>query len=633
MCGITGYWAREGQSEDKFWEDLPRAVTSLHHRGPDDKGLWRNSQGVGLGHTRLSILDLSERGHQPMVSQDGQIAMVFNGEVYNFREIRKDLEAKGYTFCGSGDSEVVLAAFCEWREKAVERFIGMFAIAFWDGKNQKLYLFRDRLGVKPLYYGWDGRNFWFGSELKALRAFRHWQPDIDRQALGEFFQYGYISDPRSIYRQVRKLPPGHWLILRKTGEPIVQPYWSVLDALDNPLRGPEKELENQLESLLIDAFRYRLVSDVPVGVFLSGGIDSSTVTAILQRHSGQSIHTFTIGFKENQFDESPWARRVAEHLGTHHTEYLLSVDQAKDILPRWATLYDEPFGDSSGIPTWLVSKVAREQVKVALSADGGDELFGGYTSYDFIPRKVATLQRIPGWLWNMVGTPLKVIPRDVLILLGRILPAGKGYKMIDRLIKLKYILPTLDPAQFFDLASSHWIVPEIDDLIGGYSPQRHLLDVYTGSYEEQMMLWDLHYYLPADILTKVDRASMAVSLEGREPLLDHRLVEFAFRLPLNLRRGHLGSKHLLRRILYKYVPRELVDRPKQGFGIPLREWLLGDLLDLLDYYLDPIRIRNAGILNPKLVQRTVYEFKRGHSIDVNRIWLLLVFEMWREKWA
>jgi asparagine synthase (glutamine-hydrolysing) len=632
MCGITGYWVREGQS-DQFWEDLPRAISSLHHRGPDDKGIWRNSQGVGLGHTRLAILDLSELGHQPMISPDGRVAMVFNGEVYNFREVRRDLESKGYTFRGSGDSEVVLAAFREWGEKAVQRFIGMFAIAFWDEENQKLSLFRDRLGVKPLYYGWDGRNFWFGSELKALRAFRHWQPAIDRQALGEFFQYGYIGDPRSIYQQVYKLPPGHWLELKVTGEPVVQRYWSVLDAAGKSLTGSEEELKEQLEALLIDAFRYRMVSDVPVGVFLSGGIDSSTVTAILQHHSGQSIHTFTIGFKEDQFDESPWARRVAEYLGTQHTEYLLSVDRAKDILPRWAILYDEPFGDSSGIPTLLVSKVAREHVKVALSADGGDELFGGYMNYDLLPRRLATLQRIPSWLRSLAGTLLKAMPGDVMTILGQVLPAGKSYKMKNRLMKLAHILPKVDPAQFFDLSLSYWMAPEVDDLIGGYYPQRDLLNVYTGSYEEQMMLWDLHHYLPADILTKVDRASMAVSLEGREPLLDHRLVEFAFRLPLNLRRGHLGSKHLLRKILYQYVPRELVDRPKHGFGIPLREWLLGDLSDLLDHYLDPMRIHHAGILNPKLVQRILYEFKKGRSIDVNQIWLLLVFEMWREKWA
>jgi asparagine synthase (glutamine-hydrolysing) len=472
----------------------------------------------------------------------------------------------------------------------------------------------------------------FGSELKALRAFRCCQREINREALGEFFQYGYIGDPRTIYRDVHKLPPGHWLELSTTGDPVLNRYWSPFETANDSPQSSDQELEEQLEALLIDSFRYRMVSDVPVGVFLSGGIDSSALAAILQRHSGQSIHTFTIGFKEDEFDESPWARRVAEHLGTLHTEYLLSVEEAKDILPRWAQLYDEPFGDSSGIPTLLVSKVAREQVKVALSADGGDELFGGYSHYDLVPKRVNALQQTPAWLRSLAGTMLNGLPASAVSSLS-LLPAGVGYKMSDRVLKLRSVLPSVDRAHVFDLAQSMWIVPEVDELLGGYTPQRDSLDVFTGCYEEQMMSWDLRNYLPADILTKVDRATMAVSLEGREPLLDHRLVEFAFRLPLRLRMGALGTKHLLRKVLYKYVPRQLLERRKHGFAIPLRKWLLNDMSGFLHDYLDTKRIRDAGILNPKLVEETVSSFKRGSSMDVTRIWLMLVFEMWRETWA
>src|SRR6266516_2177879 len=370
MCGIAGFWFKDSAPESaRKW--LRDSAKSLHHRGPDDSGLWFDGA-VGFGHTRLSILDLSPLGHQPMASRDGRWVMAFNGEVYNFREIRKDLERLNHSFAGTSDSEVVIEAFAEWGPAAVRRFIGMFAMVLWSKTDRKLYLLRDRLGVKPLYYGWNGDSLWFGSELKALRAFRHWTPRLDPAAMADYFRYGYVAEPRSIYQDIFKLRAGHRLELGPDGVPKVEPYWSVLRSDLNPRQAGENELADELEALMIDAFRYRMISDVPVGVFLSGGIDSSTVAAILQRHGGQRIKTFTIGFDEAAYDESPHAEQVAQYLGTEHTTRILKLSEAMRILPKWGDLYDEPFGDDSGIPTLLVSQVASESVKVVLSADGRD---------------------------------------------------------------------------------------------------------------------------------------------------------------------------------------------------------------------------------------------------------------------
>ncbi len=642
MCGITGYWARNCRPE-AWLCDLPSAVQSLRQRGPDDSGTWVRADGnVAFGHTRLSILDLSELGHQPMVSGDGDLVMVFNGEIYNFAEIRSELEACGHRFRSSGDSEVVLAALRHWGTAAVERFIGMFAIALWQESERRLWLIRDRLGVKPLYYAWDGRVLWFGSELKALRAFRAWRAEVDRGPLGEYFQFGYVSAPRSIYRQVCKLPPGHWLELRETGEPATRCYWSVLEPRE-PLAGSESELEEQLEALFIDAFRYRMVADVPVGVFLSGGLDSSLVAAILQRHSGQTVHTFTVGFTDPSFDESRWARRVATHVGTQHTEHVLSPAEMAGILTRWADLFDEPFGDSSGVPTFLVSCVARESVKVALSADGGDELFSGYQHYGAMLARERMLARMPRPARNALSHSLQLLPARSLQRLVDRLPAPAPLRhaarrvVVDRLERLRVVLPEADPATIYDLGMSLWTPAESAQLLGGFVSPRPVPNGDRRSFADHMSCCDLRHYLPDDILTKVDRTTMAVGLEGREPLLDHRLVEFALRLPLGLRRGALGTKHLLRRVLYRYVPRAIVDRPKQGFGIPMSRWLRGELSALLDIYLAPERVRAAGILDPRVVARALNNFREGgpgrDRLDVQKVWLLLAFEMWREKWA
>jgi len=626
MCGITGYWTRRGDP-NPWLADLAASVESLRQRGPDDNGVWvRNGGRVALGHTRLSILDLSPLGHQPMRSPDGALTMVFNGEVYNFSLVRAELEALGHRFRSSGDSEVILAALQEWGVKAVDKFIGMFAIAVWNEREHRMLLLRDRMGVKPLYYAFDGSHFWFGSELKALRAFSGWKPEIDRDALGEYLQYGYISAPRSIYRNVRKLLPGHWLELGEVGEPVSRPYWTPPTA-EPTLEGSEEELEHRLEHLLVDACRYRMVSDVPVGVFLSGGLDSSLVTALLQRYTGGEVRTFTIGFEDPRYDESRWAKKVAQHLGTHHTEKIVTAKDMLGVMGEWAGLFDEPFGDPSGVPTYLVSKTAREHVKVALSADGGDELFCGYSHYGVVLEREEKLAKIPSLLRGAVSA----LPVGALRGIG-------GHRMrrqvLERIEKLHVLFPKLDRPTMYDLAMSFWTPWDIASLL--HHPPAPRERIEAPHFADQMVRCDLRHYLPDDILVKVDRTTMASGLEGREPLLDHRLVEFALRLPPEMRRGALGTKHLLRKVLYRHVPRELIERPKQGFAIPLSSWLRGDLAHLVDDYLSPARVRASGLMDPQMVSDTIRNFREGGAkndrLDVQKLWLLIAFEMWREKW-
>ncbi|MDQ3025358.1 MAG: asparagine synthase (glutamine-hydrolyzing) [Pseudomonadota bacterium] len=641
MCGITGYWTRRGDP-GAWLNDLGASVASLKQRGPDDNGVWVRPGGrVALGHTRLSILDLSPLGHQPMRSPDGTLTMVFNGEVYNFAVVRAELEALGHRFRSSGDSEVILAALQQWGVKAVDKFIGMFAIAVWNEQERRMLLLRDRLGVKPLYYAWNGNNFWFGSELKALRAFQAWVPEIDRDALGEYLQYGYISAPRSIYKGVSKLLPGHWLELGEVGEPATHRYWTAHEGLE-PLEGTEEDLERQLEFLMIDAFRYRMVSDVPVGVFLSGGIDSSAVAAILQRYGGGEVRTFTIGFDDPRFNEAGHAKRVAQHLGTTHTEKIVTAADMDAVLPQWADLFDEPFGDSSGVPTYLVSKMAREHVKVALSADGGDELFNGYSHYGIVADRERAMARWPQAARSAFSKSLGLLGSGSLRTAASLMPMPMGLRhatrrnVVERLEKLRAMLPALDRTLVYDLAMTSWTPWEITHMLGRATTPRDSIAGPAGSYAAQMAHRDIRHFLPDDILVKVDRTTMASGLEGREPFLDHRLAEFALRLPMSLKRGPLGPKHLVRKVLYKLVPRELLERPKQGFGIPLAGWLRGELAPLVHEYLAPQRIRDAGILDPDMVSRAVTNFRDGgpgnDRLDMQKLWYLIAFELWRSRW-
>ena len=634
MCGITGFVTRDGDPS-RLDQDLAAAVACLRHRGPDDDGLWTNHAGTGLGFRRLAIIDLSEHGHQPMVSKDGRFVLIFNGEIYNFADVKKTLVTLGHSFVGNADSEVVLAAVQQWGLRAVDQFIGMFAFALWDQQQRTLHLFRDRVGVKPLYYGWDGRTLWFGSELKALRAFRHWKPAIDRQAVGEFLQYGYISAPRSIYAQVRKLPAGCRLELKSSGEPTVSRYWSLLESIGKPLETDDDATEAALETLLKSAFQYRLVSDVPVGTFLSGGVDSSLVAAVLARSSSETLRTFTIGFEEDHRDESVWARKVADHLGTRHTEYILGVKEALGIARDWGSLFDEPFGDASGIPTVLVSRLARAEVTVALSADGGDELFAGYSVYDDALGRIEALERFPSWAKSVSAVPLSMAHVGALDgALSRLGSSAATRGLVARRIRrARAIMPDASPARVYDAAISYWLPEEVAEVMGGYTNPRGLSDEYAGTPLEQMCQWDFDHYLPEDVLTKVDRTTMSVGLEGREPMLDHRLVEFAFRLPMHLRRGELGPKHILKKILYRYVPRTLVDRPKQGFAIPLEQWLRKDLEQLTRDCLSEDRIKSAGVFDSSVVRRVVDGFYAGDGRAAEQLWFLLAFELWRDKWS
>ena len=641
MCGITGYWTRRG--DPAAWlKDLSASVATLKQRGPDDNGVWVRPGGrVALGHTRLSILDLSPLGHQPMRSHDGTLTMVFNGEVYNFPVVRAELQSLGHHFRSSGDSEVVLAALQQWGVKAVDKFVGMFAIAVWNEQERRLLLLRDRMGVKPLYYAWNGNSLWFGSELKALRAFEAWQPEIDRDALGEYLQYGYVSAPRSIYKDVHKLLPGHWLELGEVGEPVAHRYWTAHEGLEE-LQGSDEDLERQLEFLMVDAFRLRMVSDVPVGVFLSGGIDSSAVAAILQRYGGGEVRTFTIGFDDPRFNEAEHAKRVAQHLGTRHTEQIVTAADMAGVLPQWSDLFDEPFGDSSGVPTYLVSKMAREHVKVALSADGGDELFNGYSHYGIVAERERALGRWPQAARSAMARSLGVLGSGSLRTAASLMPMPLGLRhatrrnVVERLEKLRAILPSLDSNLLQDLAMSSWTPWEVAHMLGSPTVPRDSIPGAGASVAERMAHRDIRHFLPDDILVKVDRATMAVGLEGREPFLDHRLAEFALRLPMRLRRGPLGPKHLVRKVLYKLVPRELLERPKQGFGIPLAGWLRGELAPLVHEYLAPQRIRDAGILDPDMVSRAVTNFRDGgpgnDRLDMQKLWYLIAFELWRERW-
>ena len=641
MCGITGFWARRGDA-GPWLNDLSASLATLAQRGPDDSGTWVRPGGrVALGHTRLSILDLSPLGHQPMRSSDGSLTMVFNGEVYNFATVRAELESLGHRFRSSGDSEVILAAFQQWGVQAVDKFIGMFAIALWNERERRLILLRDRMGVKPLYYAWDGSFLWFGSELKALRALRAWTPEIDRDALGEYLQFGYISAPRTIYRNVHKLMPGHWLQLGEVGEPVATRYWSP-QPVEAPFTESEDDLERHLEFLLVDAFRLRMVSDVPVGVFLSGGIDSSMVAAILQKYGTGRVHTFTIGFNDPVYNEAAHARRVAEHLGTEHTERFVDGADMHGVLGQWADLFDEPFGDSSGVPTYLVSRLARESVKVALSADAGDELFNGYDHYGIVAQRERTLLRWPLAALRMLGRALERVGSDGLRVLAEKLPGTPESRhrvrrdVLERADRLRAMMPEVDRAMLYDLAMTSWTPWDVQRLLRGEVAPRERVERPGETFEEQMAYCDMRHFLPDDILVKVDRTTMASGLEGREPFLDHRLVEFAMRLPVSMKRGPLGPKHLLRRILYKHVPRKLLERPKQGFAVPLAAWMRGELAPLVHEYLDAKRIREAGILDPDMVALAVRNFREGGAhnerLDIQKLWYLVAFELWRERW-
>lgn len=641
MCGIVGFWTNRDFS--RLRESLPEATSRLVHRGPDDTGLFFDREaGVGLGHRRLSVIDLSEAGRQPMASDDGMVHIVYNGEIYNFKEIRRTLEGHGHHFRTETDTEVILKAYMEWGIDCLPRFVGMFALALWDKRIGKLFLARDRIGIKPLYYYFDGETFLFGSELKALMAFKSFPKNIDADAVPLFLHYQYIPAPRTIFQNTYKLLPGHYAVYDGQGF-RVRPYWE-LPHIDTTSKGKdcsEEDVLTELDHLLTQAVSDRLVSDVPLGALLSGGIDSSIVVALMQKVNTSPVRTFSIGFKEPAYNEAPWALKVAEHLGTDHTEFYVTPKEAMDVIPRLPEIYDEPFADSSAIPTSLVSRLARSQVTVALSGDGGDEQFAGYVRYWSTRAMATAFQRIPGPAKEGLGFVLDKIPptwvERCYLPWRRFLP--QRFRLANFPDKWEKFIKLLGQTRIQDLYRMTiclWSEKELDRLMGR--------DISDCQFEEtfretegspilsRLMRVDQKTYLPDAMLTKVDRASMAVGLEVRVPLLDHRVVEFTSTLPDSLKYKRGKGKYLLRRLLGRYVPEELFERPKMGFGVPIEDWFRGELKEMLLDYLSPERLIKEGLFDHNLVEEKIKEHLSGKANHQYRLWALLMWEMWRERW-
>jgi asparagine synthase (glutamine-hydrolysing) len=637
MCGITGFWA------SATFQGEPRNVLrtmndALRHRGPDGDGLW-HSGAVAFGHRRLAIVDLSPTGVQPMHSPSGRYVITFNGEVYNFNELRAELNALApRSWKGTSDTEVMLAAFETWGlEAAVERFIGMFAFALWDTHERRLHLVRDRLGIKPLYWTRTPAGLAFGSELKALHPFPGFTKEVDRQALAGFLRANCVVGTPSIFKGTQRLGPGSIATFTAhDAEPRVTRHWDPIGVaragVARPFRGTEGEALDELEALLRDSVRLRMVADVPLGAFLSGGVDSSTVVALMQAQSGRPVHTFSIQNETSTYDEGPAAKAVARHLNTHHTAFTVTANDALSVIPRLPTMYDEPFADSSQIPTFLVSQLARRDVTVALSGDGGDELFGGYTRHVWGPRIWAGEALVPRPLRERLSRFITARSADTWDrFFQRARPLVPETRIAGiRMHKLAAALGVLSPEAMHHVLASHWL-PD-DSVLPGISfpaPEPRLLEKRAGVAHE-FMLRDLIGYLPDDILTKVDRASMAVSLEAREPLLDHRLVEFAWRLPLRLKVRGTTGKYLLRRLLDRFVPRALVSGPKMGFGIPLGDWLRGPLRAWAESQLSTERLQREGLFDTTVVRARWEEQLAGKRPWEFHLWDILMFQAWAE---
>ncbi len=642
MCGITGFINYSAQSSAERLKATVGAMTdTLANRGPDDRGIWVDeSVGIAVGHRRLSIVDLSVEGHQPMICPYSGNVIVFNGEIYNYLELRQELAAFGYKFRGNSDTEVMLACCHKWGiVAALERFVGMFAFALWDRKEQVLHLGRDRLGEKPLYYGWMGKTFLFASEVKALKTHPQWLGEINRDAVALLMRHNYITAPHSIYKNIYKLLPGTLLTIRgDTNRPIPVAYWSIKEVaesgVNNPFGGSDSEAIAQLDSLLKEAVSRQMVADVPLGAFLSGGIDSSTVVALMQVQSNRPVKTFSIGFHENAYNEAPYAQAVAQHLGCEHTELYVTPAQAFAVIPQLASIYDEPFADSSQIPTFLVSQLAKQQVTVSLSGDGGDELFAGYNRY-FWGRKI---WRQIGWMPRSARKAISrgltsFSPQNLDRAFSR-LPRLKQRQIGDKLHKLAEVLEVASPEIMYAGLVSHWKHPQ-SLVIGASQADTPLTNrnywANLPEFTRQMMYLDSVTYLPDDILTKVDRASMGVSLESRVPFLDHRVVEFAWQIPLALKIRNGESKWLLRQVLSKYVPTSLINRPKMGFGVPIDDWLRGSLRDWAESLLNESRLQQEGFFQPQPIRQKWREHLSGKSNWQYHLWDVLMFQSWLEQ--
>jgi asparagine synthase (glutamine-hydrolysing) len=639
MCGIVGFVSHQ---RDNTTVDKMLAVQA--YRGPDNRGVFVEKireQYIHLGHNRLSIQDLSSHGHQPFVSECGEYVIVFNGEVYNFKTIRIELEKLGYKFISNSDTEVILYAYKAWGMECLEKFIGMFAFAILDKKLGKMFLVRDRAGVKPLYYYAKEDIFMFSSELKSFHEHPDFQKELNKEVLPYYFQFGYIPAPHTIFKNTHKLEPGHYLVLNIAQAPSTinhqlstKQYWSVDDCYaKEKFDKSESEILDDLETLLTDAVEQRMVSDVPVGVFLSGGYDSSLVTALLSKNKQRKLHTYTIGFEDKKYNEAEHAKTIAKHFGTEHTEYYVSE---ADLLSKIETLpfyYDEPFGDSSAIPTMLVSGLAKKDVTVALSADGGDEAFCGYSKYFFLNKFSNIFSS--NFKKSMLKTTINILNEKSIEKLNAVLPQSIQQTNIkDKYNKFKRAVNANSMEEMFMQASSYVNPVEIEKMLKVEGKP----EVYSkfsmqggGHFIDEMMRVDYKTFMVDDVLTKVDRATMSVSLEGREPLLDHRIVEYMARVPVELKYKNGTGKYLARKILYKHIAPEMIDKPKAGFQIPLAEWLRKELRPLVEKYVTKGRL-DEEIFDVAMVARAKESVFGGESAHVNTLWFILMYEMWKEKW-
>ena len=650
MCGIAGFW--QGASGVAFDPVITRVCDRINHRGPDDTGCWIDqSAGLALGHTRLSILDLSPAGHQPMLSACERHILAFNGEIYNHLALRAQLQAeeKAPVWRGHSDTETLLACFVAWGvERTLQATVGMFAIALWDQQEQILTLARDRMGEKPVYWGWCDDVLLFGSELKTLKAHPAFNAEIDRNALTLLLRHCYIPAPFSIYKGIQKLMPGHFVQIPLQGDVLrsksAQPeaYWQLNHAVEqglaNPFSGSPDAAIDLLECQLSASIGDQMLSDVPLGAFLSGGVDSSTIVALMQAQSERPVRTFTIGFDQGGYNEATHAKAVAEHLGTHHTELYVRSEDAQAVIPKLPDMYCEPFSDSSQIPTFLVSQMAKQHVTVALSGDGGDELFGGYNRYMAARKVWGPVQRLPVFARHAAAGFLRSVSpatwdklfdwaRPVLPMRLRLsIPGEKARKLAD-------VLALSDGHAFYRQLTSHWTDPA--KVVIGATEPRSLLTTpsawpETDCLEHAMMAMDAKTYMADDILTKVDRAAMASSLETRVPMLDHRVVELAWRMPLDLKIRDRQGKWLLRQVLYKHVPREMIERPKMGFGIPLDSWLRRPLREWAEALLDESRLRSEGFFQPEPIRAMWAEHLSGKQNWQYHLWSVLMFQAWLE---
>jgi asparagine synthase (glutamine-hydrolysing) len=632
MCGIAGYVDHRSITPDGTAQLMSE---TLHHRGPDggdSEEFHLGNVKIGLGHRRLSIIDLSEFGKQPMHWLNYWIT--FNGEIYNYREIRSDLEKLGHSFDGNSDTEVILHAYAEWGHNCLDRFRGMFALVIVDTEKRRVFAARDRAGVKPLFlYQKDGLLM-YASELKSFHAHPHFQKELDPSAVAAFMQFGNVPTPHCIFRHCRKLRPGHFLTFDLDSERMEEiQYWNVYDAYNRPkLEYSEKEFTDTTERILTEAFNYRMVADVPVGVFLSGGYDSVSVAALLQKDRSEKLKTFTISVPDMGLNEAPFAKEIAARLGTDHTEIACTQKEAIELIGRLPYHYDEPFGDSSAIPTTLVSLMARRHVTVALSADGGDEIFAGYNRYDYLMRHGKHIATMPSLVRKTLAKSMDLIPADKIPVLKN------RYNFHNRYEKLKGILRDPSPEKIMRSLSTQYAPEQLDALMqSSYTSlytayeSKELKDAYYSPLS-YMMAIDYTTYMVDDILQKVDRATMTASLEGREPFMDQHIIEWAAQLPDDLKYRNGVKKYILKEIVHRHVPKEVMDRPKMGFAIPIADWLRAELRPLLEDYLSDERIEREGLFSPEYVRRLKLDFLNGKKEFDVKIWYLLMFEMWFEEW-